>query len=562
MRAVGGDEVKSTSCVSKWAKAGLRLLTSAVILWLLGIASSSQPAQAQEPGWSGPVSLSSSFPQSYLPDIAADSAGNLYVVWDALFEERDDGWGDGVGFAMWDGRAWSRPVDILTTIDHLPAIAADSKGRLHLIGLGPVGLAYSRAWAQQSPASAWAWSEPVDISGALPRVYWSDILVDSNDNIHVVFSDGAPSVNRTIRNGECVGLDCSWVFYTRSSDGGDSWSEPVKISPTLASGARVMLTQDHDDNLYVVWSTEWYYRPPLVVPSQNGFTYSLDHGANWSEPETQILDTSPSEEVPTGVDYWLSIAVDNNQTIHLVTTGGRLRHLLRQGLEDSWHEDSVPPLPEGLNHGYGFRGVAVDSSSTLHWILPTQRLEENQPAPGLFHTTWSNAGGWSGWARVTRDVRSNGCGLGNLAVSGGNRLHVVWFEHLENSAGNLFLLPRGKIEIYYSGLQTNAPPVAPVPLPPMPTPTGTAAQAESAAALTATAFLTATPMTHPITRTQDPIAQESVPATPAPRTETGSKVSRNGGGFSPLAAGIGMSALALAVAVGLSRRKRQRRRTE
>ena len=61
-----------------------------LLLWVTG------PIRAQEPGWSEPVSLSENFPQSLLPDIAADQAGNLYVVWDALFEERDGGWGDGI----------------------------------------------------------------------------------------------------------------------------------------------------------------------------------------------------------------------------------------------------------------------------------------------------------------------------------------------------------------------------------------------------------------------------------------------------------------------------------
>ena len=188
---------------------------------LVAVALQAQSPDELEPGWSEPESLSQNFPQSYLPDIAADVAGNLYVVWDEKNTERSAGWAEGVGFAMWDGAAWSPAVDIFgLELSHLPAIAADSRGQLHVIGVGYTGLGYSRAWAQQRPADARLWSVPVDISDGYPRVYWNDIVVDSRDWIHVVFSDQAPGDTRTIADGQCVGEDCSWVFYTRSMDGG------------------------------------------------------------------------------------------------------------------------------------------------------------------------------------------------------------------------------------------------------------------------------------------------------------------------------------------------------
>jgi hypothetical protein len=455
-----------------------------------------------EPGWSEPVSLSQSFPQSYLPDIAADKAGNLYVVWDAQFTDRSEGWGDGVAFAMWDGEAWSPAVDLFgLELHHLPAIAADSQGRLHVIGVGQVGLGYSRAWAQQQPMDARLWSAPVDISDSLPRVYWNDIVVDSHDGIHVIFSDQAPDADRVIADGHCVGEDCSWVFYTRSTDGGDTWSTPVKISPRMASGGRVMIAVDDDDTLYVVWSTEMVARSGAFAPSANGFAYSLSGGLDWSEPETQLFDTNgvPGSLDDHPRDFWLSVAVDSTRMIHIISQGSGMNHLYREGVDGPWIDGGLPRPDMGdAGPGYGFRGVVVDGADALHFVLPAYQPPDASTAPGLFHAVWTKDAGWSNWARATTNTRGKGSGLGNVVMSGGNNLHVVWFEHLEGSEGHLFGIPRGRIEIYYAVLYTGAQAEPFSMLPVLPTevlviPANSTATATAAAPVTPMAESTAAP---------------------------------------------------------------------
>ena len=476
-----------------------RLFTNWAILLLLGCISLTLPwaaptlyAQGPAPqatGWSEPVSLSANFPQSYLPDIAADQAGNLYVVWDVVYEARDDGWGEGIGFAMWDGVSWSPGVDIFSgEITHLPSIVADSQGRLHLMGVTYVGggiipqhseLRYSRAWAQQRPVDAQSWSTPVDPAPEY-AVYWNDMVVDSRDWIHVVFAGWDPYVSPVIADGQCTGEGCSRVYYIRSTDGGDSWSAPLAISPPMASGARVMIAADHQDGLYVVWSTEWYAQGSDFVPSANGFVYSPDGGDRWGEPETQLFDTSGDLQSPTNYprDYWLSVAVDSQRTVHIVATGSGIRHVYRQGASGPWIESTVRPLDAaGLAPGYGFRGTVVDSNDTLHLILPTWNPTGSQTPAGLFHIAWDRVNGWSHWKRATTNTRGRGCGFGNLAISGGNNLNVVWFEHLEGSAGHLFVTPRGRSEIYYARFQTGSESTPLLALPPMPTPTAEALMA-------------------------------------------------------------------------------------
>jgi len=490
----------------------LLLLLSGIALPLLLAAmplQAQEPAE-QEPGWSEPLSLSQNFPSSYLPDIAADQAGNLYVVWDVLFHEREGRWSDGVAFAMWDGTAWSPAVDIFgLELNHLPAIAVDSRGRLHLIGVGNVGLGYSRAWAQQQPIDARAWSDPVDLSDGNPA-YWNDIVIDSHDRLHVVFASGG------------------WILYTRSTDGGDSWSEPLKVALTMGGG-RVQITKDNAENLYVVWSTETYEEDGTVAPGENGFTYSLDEGTSWSEPEVQVFDPGTGYNPTLG--EWLSIAVDSQQTIHLVmvasSSDGEIRHLYKQGLDSLWVEDTIPEIKaKGLRNGYGFRGIVVDSSDNLHLVLPTSQSAAAQAPAGLFHTVWTKESKWSSWTRATV-AWGQGCGLGNLIVSGGSQINVVWFEYLNEAAFY------GRNEIRYASLQTGARPVPLVPLPTIPTAVITMSPTRAVPTPQMTDVATPTDTPSPTTVTEmNPMPPKSAPV-------------------SALVVGIGTTMLALAATTGL-----------
>lgn len=499
-------------------------LLGALILWQSGRNPSlwAQSPLEQGAGWSEPVSLSSSFPTAFLPDIAADQAGNLYVVWDTLFEEREGGrWSDGIGLTMWDGATWSPSVDIFgLEINHLPAIAVDSEGRLHLIGVGETGLGYSRAWAQLRPTDAHAWSYPVDLAGGYVP-YWNDIVVDSRNWIHVVFSSSESTDSQ-----ECVTELCTSIFYTKSTNGGDSWSRPLRIS-SLIGGGRVQITVDKSDNLYVAWSNEAVKRDGNFISGPNGFTYSLDGGVSWSEPESPVF--APRTWYNPTLGEWVSIAVDSQQVVHLMAVSpDEIRHVYRQGINGPWIEVTVPDM-EGLSPGYGFRWIAVDGDDYLHLILPMQH-STNSPA-GLLHAVWNRASGWSSWDRAT-STHASGCGLGNLAISQGNRLDVVWFEYTDAT----FL---GNNEVYYASLQTGARAMPQVSLPPMPTPTALATTAQP-------------------TSTSQPIASAALILVASPTVIVGVAPMSRSAPVGGLAVGIGATVLILVTVIGIVTLRRRR----
>ncbi len=378
-----------------------------------------------------------------------------------------------------------------------------------------------------------AWSKPTNITDSYPA-YWSDIVVDDNDVVHIVYSDDAPDEARVISGEDCIPGSCSWVFYVRSSDGGDTWTKPMKISPPLASGGRVMLARGPQDDLYVVWSTERYEMRGVFVTSRNGFAYSEDGGHSWSAPETQIVATGTPNEPE---DYWLSIAVDSQQTIHVFGQGSGFVHLRRDGPSGAWRQEPTPTWDvHGLGGGYGFRNIIVDGNDDLHIVMPTVQLPGSTVRPGLFHNVWRRDRGWTNWRRATTNMRGIGQGLGNLVLRNGNEIGVVWQEHLETSVGHLFRRPYGTIEIYYASFKTDAPAAPTVALLAQPTSLMPSGTGES--------------------RTSTP-----VPTTPAPTPPTWSgnrQPPRPIPAGAGVAGGIGVGALALigGAAVSVQRRRR------
>lgn len=79
-------------------------------------------------------------------------------------------------------------------------------------------------------------------------------------------------------------MEPGYEYFTSSSDGGEHWSEPVRLGPTSGTMSLAEwwidgdITIDAGGNLYAVWDTQG---------SGNDIgwlSYSTDHGAHWSNP--------------------------------------------------------------------------------------------------------------------------------------------------------------------------------------------------------------------------------------------------------------------------------------
>jgi hypothetical protein len=408
---------------------------------------------AQEPsGWSPPVNLSESHTASYYPDVAVDSAGHVYVVW-GEYSPDQEGRPDMLMVQMWDGQTWSTPNDIAVG-GHLPQIAVDSQGRLHVIRIAN-GLEYKRAWAQEDPSNAESWTPGQDLSFRDP--YWPDMVIDGQDRIHVAFNDTwVYDEDRVIDKERLCATGCRGIFYTRSMDGGDSWSDPIQLDTPMIDAETPRLAVDRLGNVYTVWTDTTADEGSIGI----SFSYSTDGGETWSPPR----------EVATGDEAygWPQLAVDSVGAIHVVwyyqysSNVGYVRSL--DGGE-SWSQVERLRLP--LGGAYSF-GLAMDSADNLHLVVPSKI----DGPPGVSHLVRPPGREWLPPTSISRNPCSAASADVELVISEGNHLHAVWYDRPECELG--WIGPSGRGEVFYSDFVSDAPHIAPRPLPPMPTATATA----------------------------------------------------------------------------------------
>jgi hypothetical protein len=134
------------------------------------------------------------------------------------------------------------------------------------------------------------------------------LLVEPNGTIDV-FYEGYPVVRRKTN-----ALGAGGNYFTSSTDGGQSWSRPVRVGKSAGAitptewwidGA---IGEDATGNLYATWDTQGGGGDIAWL------SYSTDHGVTWSAPIRASLDRSRLAHIvevaggATGIAYvaWLS----------------------------------------------------------------------------------------------------------------------------------------------------------------------------------------------------------------------------------------------------------------
>ena len=114
------------------------------------------------------------------------------------------------------------------------------------------------------------------------------IAIDSQDRIHVVWYGSENTES---------GPNYRQVLYSKSDDGGRTWTEPKNISNTkFKSNEHPMLSVGPNDELYVTWD-------------RNLFTRSLDHGEtwdNWSQFAANGGSSRTGSVVLSNGDIWVA----------------------------------------------------------------------------------------------------------------------------------------------------------------------------------------------------------------------------------------------------------------
>lgn len=424
--------------------------------------------------WSKPIQMTAPEDAAGAPALVADMAGNVHMMWSqALTQNPPPGEGDTLFYARWDAEnGWSEPVDVLAIPNmgaEVPDLAVTPDGVLHAVwGTGGQN---SRMMYAHVPACCAGnprnWSTPIDLG--TPVLLTTSLVADNQGRLHAVF----PS--RETRN----------IVYRKSVDGGVSWPVEIEV-PGGAEGpdeyvSYPRLSVDGAGRVHLVWSVgPWPGRRVMYARSEDG-------GDSWESPQEIDTYLRPDYEEGYGPIFIDVEAVGEDQ-VHLVWDGAptvERNHVWSSDGGKNWSK-RVILIPELTKVGrQGWNDMVADKLGVVHIA-----------AIGPYYANWFN-GSWSNSILIP-GARS--AELMRIALTHGNRLHVVWMDYERKDRKSL----------WYAQGQTTAPEVATIELP---QPSGSPTE-EIITTSTPETPLSPTPtLASNVAFRQDGVSQESPPST-------------------------------------------------
>lgn len=284
-----------------------------------------------EPGWG-----------SIGPSLVSDLFGYAHLAWS--HRPNETGETPAIFYSRWDGANWTEPLDIFVT-NGWPVLVPDGNGKLHLFWYADRSVNYSWAWIEQAD-SVWAWSDPVGIATCDEACSTQiDARLDKQGELHVVYAYREGNVNYVYSTDETTSwsrpkpisnvtlnrttfiprldvsengrLHATWSeiqlpesrylgsYYAYSTDGGDSWSQPLELGSGNHADGNILAVGDNE--VHLAWNGG-------VGVGGRYYIYSNDGGVAWSEP-VRISSQAGRAGYP-------SIVQDSLDNLHIMIAQG------------------------------------------------------------------------------------------------------------------------------------------------------------------------------------------------------------------------------------------------
>jgi hypothetical protein len=333
------------------------------------------------PSWGPPIQIGSELSSSWFPDIYADGAGNVLLTWSASLTDEDANEkrvaNGGIMVSRLDQTGWSTPGDVYIMdggIASRPIIASDGT-YAHLIFLTPSGVVGAagmgnRLFHMRAPLSAdlgdaGSWTNLWPISDN--PSYWAQLVVLKDGSLVALYNQIAPK-----ESDDDDSLRTA-LFVRKSTDHGDTWSPPVRVSRTAGRVARVSVAVQRDDaTLIAAWDEGYDNLTGQGTPSGISTATSFDGGLTWTNHHRFGVRAEQS-----------TVAINGTTTIlvYRSTTGDRLLYRRSDDFGVSWSKQEFIPdavaRPYSNPHNFDKLSTAWDGDGRL--LLAYVGTDRNAP---------------------------------------------------------------------------------------------------------------------------------------------------------------------------------------
>jgi hypothetical protein len=342
----------------------------------------------------------------------------------------------------WEG-GWTTPVDIILPQRGQARVKGaflDDSGVMHLAFFGgddiSGGIFYSRAQALEA-GKARAWSQPIEVGFMAITPEEAVLVGDENGNLFIVYSGN---------------LEDRGLYSIVSSDGGDSWTEPIQIYATdneYLWPSSLDTYVDHLGQFHLAWTVRTNNRT-----YNEGVFYSKMDTANlqWGEPIILAALTDGN------LAWSISIIEHQSELLAIYHDDEPTTRFMRNSRDggETWSQPARLFDQVGSN---GAASLVVDGKGVLNMFFGNRIGSPS--INGMWHSTWDGLR----WSIPTPIVsgprvvdRSGASGFdpsfARGVVSQGNTILVTW--RTDPGAG-----PNG-IFYSYTKLDTPETPITPL----------------------------------------------------------------------------------------------------